>query len=141
MTTYVLEMRSTAQWSDVRYREYTTSAKKAELFQRVPKIQFTDSGHGIVPCVREHHGRREPRNMLLQEHVVDSIKEMTKQKPAIAALPAPAGVEVTVHDIARIIEPGASGYTREYRYAVELAEELRSAFTILAKPAQRGHGS
>ena len=33
---------------DVRYRAYTTSAKKAEAFNRIPRIQFTDSGHGIV---------------------------------------------------------------------------------------------
>jgi hypothetical protein len=76
MTTYVLEMRSTAQWSDVRYRAYTTSKKKADIFLRVPKIQFTDSGHGIVPHVREHKGKREPRNMILRDHVVDSIKSM-----------------------------------------------------------------
>lgn len=76
MTTYVLEMRSTAQWADVRYREYTTSKTKADMFQRVPKIQFTDSGHGIVPHVREHHGRRLPKNMILRDHVVDSIKAM-----------------------------------------------------------------
>jgi hypothetical protein len=79
MTTFVLEMRSTANWNDVRYREYTTSEKKAELFKKVPKIQFTDSGHGIVPAVREHSkGRpREPRNMVLQDHVVDALKAMS----------------------------------------------------------------
>lgn len=74
MTTYVLEMRSTANWSDVRYREYTTSAKKAEIFKDVPKIQFTDSGHGIVPAVREHiKGPRAPRNMMLSDHVQSYI--------------------------------------------------------------------
>lgn len=76
MTTYVLEMRSTADWQDCRYREYTTSAKKAETFKGVPKIQFTDSGHGIVPHVRElpMGARREPRNMLLYDHVRSHIK-------------------------------------------------------------------
>lgn len=73
MTTYVLEMRSTANWQDVRYREYTTSAKKAEIFKDVPRISFTDSGHGIVPHVREHCGHREPRNLLLADHVRDYI--------------------------------------------------------------------
>lgn len=81
MTTYCLEMRSTADWQDCRYREYTTSARKAELFKSVPKIQFTDSGHGIVPHVREHSGRREPRNMILQDHVVDAIKSLHKTGP------------------------------------------------------------
>jgi hypothetical protein len=78
MTIFCLEMRSTANWQDVRYREYTTSKKKADLFKRVPRISFTDSGHGIVPHVREHSGRREPRNMLLQDHVVDSIVALNK---------------------------------------------------------------
>lgn len=78
MTTYVLEMRSTANWQDVRYREYTTSAKKAKLFETVPKIKFTDSGHGIVPHVKEHRGRREPRNMVLADHVRDHIIAMSK---------------------------------------------------------------
>lgn len=73
MTTYVLEMRSTANWQDIRYREYTSSKRKAELFKTVPRISFTDSGHGIVPHVREHRGRREPRNMILQDHVLDHI--------------------------------------------------------------------
>ena len=45
---------------DVRHREYTTSAKKAQLFGQIPKIQFTDSGHGIVFAASEHRGRREP---------------------------------------------------------------------------------
>jgi hypothetical protein len=64
-------MRSTQNWEDVRYREYTTSVRKAELFKTIPKIKFTDSGHGIVPVVNEHRGTRLPRNMILQDHVVD----------------------------------------------------------------------
>lgn len=45
---------------DVRHREYTTSRKKAELFDQIPKIQFTDSGHGIVFAAVEHRGPRKP---------------------------------------------------------------------------------
>lgn len=91
MTIYCLEMRSTADWQDVRYREYTTSAKKADLFKNVPKIQFTDSGHGIVPHVREHRGHREPRNMILQDHVLDHIISKTrapqpKRRPTLELL-------------------------------------------------------
>jgi hypothetical protein len=89
MTTYVLEMRSTANWQDVRYREYTTSAKKAEIFKGVPKIQFTDSGHGIVPHVREKvKGPREPRNMMLGDHVQDYIKAVGRQvRPKMPPIP------------------------------------------------------
>lgn len=99
MTTYCLEMRSTANWQDVRYREYTTSAKKAELFKQVPKVQFTDSGHGIVPHVKEHRGRREPRNMILQDHVVSSIVGINLQQTKERALPKVHGdvIEALTH--------------------------------------------
>jgi len=79
MTVFCLEMRSTADWQDIRYREYTTSAKKADLFKSVPKVKFTDSGHGIVPVVNEHHGKKLPRNMILQDHVVDAIKRLNSK--------------------------------------------------------------
>jgi hypothetical protein len=46
-------MRSNADWSDVRYRCYTQSVKKAEQFKKIKRVQFTDSGHGIVPVVTE----------------------------------------------------------------------------------------
>ena len=45
---------------DVRHREYTSSRKRAEMFKRIPRIQFTDSGHGIVFHAVEHRGRRKP---------------------------------------------------------------------------------
>lgn len=73
MPTYCLEMRSTADWQDVRYREYTCSKKKADLFKQVPKIRFTDTAHHIIPVVKEHSGRREPRNAMLADHVQSSI--------------------------------------------------------------------
>jgi hypothetical protein len=76
MTTFCLEMRSTADWQDVRYREYTSSKRKADLFKQVPKIRFTDTAHHIIPVVKEHRGRREPRNMMLQDHVLAAIIEL-----------------------------------------------------------------
>lgn len=69
MTMFCLEMRSTQDWDDVRYRAYTTQEARAERFKRVPRIDFTDSGHGIVPVVREHTGRRLPCIWILQDHV------------------------------------------------------------------------
>jgi len=54
---------------DVRYRVYTTSKKKAEAFDKIPKIQFTDSGHGIVFCTREHKGHREKTISVLRDYV------------------------------------------------------------------------
>lgn len=74
MPVYCLEMRSTANWDDVRYREYTTSARKAKAFEAVPKIQFTDSGHGIVPVVKDHRGRKAKPISDLRQHIIDSLK-------------------------------------------------------------------
>ena len=50
MTTWLLEAYGTDSryGPDVRYRAYTTSQKRAEVFSSIPRIQFTDSGHGIV---------------------------------------------------------------------------------------------
>jgi hypothetical protein len=45
----------------VRYRTYTTSTKTARLFDRIPRIDFTDSGHGIVFGAHEHRGKRKPQ--------------------------------------------------------------------------------
>lgn len=73
MPVYCLEMRSTADWQDVRYRSYTTSIRKAEAFRQVPRIQFTDSGHGIIPVVREHQGRRDPLIRTLADHVAGRL--------------------------------------------------------------------
>ena len=42
------------RYDDIRYREYTASERKANLFRLIPKIQFTDSGHGIVFSSRPH---------------------------------------------------------------------------------------
>lgn len=55
---YCLEMRSTENWNDVRYREYTSSMRRAEAFRLVPKVRFTDSGHGVVPSVGECRSRK-----------------------------------------------------------------------------------
>lgn len=59
MTIYKLEMRNTERWDDVRYRDYTSSEARKKRFEKVPKIQFTDSGHGMVPSVTEVRSRRK----------------------------------------------------------------------------------
>jgi hypothetical protein len=74
MPVYCLEMRSTANWDDVRYREYTTSVRKAEAFKKVPKIPFSDSGHGIIPVVKDHTGRKDKPITALREHVTSNLK-------------------------------------------------------------------
>lgn len=133
MTIYVLELRSTADYKDCRYREYTTSKRKADLFAKVPKISFTDSGHGIVPYVREHSGRREPRNMILQDHVVDSIKAMTQ--PALPAKRLSARQQASVEEVADFL-----GHCDALRIAgsanddeSELAHALLAKYDIFEK--------
>lgn len=72
---YELEAYSTANYLDVRYRAYTTSKKKAEAFEKIPKIQFTDSGHGIIFTALEVKRRREEVRTL-SEYVNNSLKEL-----------------------------------------------------------------
>lgn len=67
---YMLEMRSTENWMDVRYRAYTTSEKKAEAFKtKVTKIKFTDSGHGVVTVVTEVRSKHLPLIHAVSDHV------------------------------------------------------------------------
>lgn len=73
---YELEAYSTANYLDVRYRAYTTSRKKAEAFEKIPKIQFTDSGHGIVFTALEVKKRREEVKTLF-EYVNSSLKGLS----------------------------------------------------------------
>ena len=61
---------------DVRYRQYTSSKKKADAFNKIPKIQFTDSGHGIVFHAHETSGKRKPTISLLRDYVEKNLKEM-----------------------------------------------------------------
>ena len=60
--------------TDVRYRDYTASKKRADGFSKIPKIQFTDSGHGIVFSVREHRGKRKPIIHELSMYVYEHLK-------------------------------------------------------------------
>lgn len=83
MTVWLLEAYGTDRRysDDVRYRAYTTSARKAELFDRIPRIQFTDSGHGIVFRSAPHHGRRQPLRHGLADYVreqMDALKQAEK---------------------------------------------------------------
>jgi len=77
--TYELEAYNTdcRYQDDVRYRAYTTSKQKAEAFNKIPKIQFTDSGHGIVFCSRELRGKRKSTIYVLSNYVA---KYLTPRK-------------------------------------------------------------
>lgn len=45
---------------EARWRQYTQNPHTADLWVRIPKIQFSDSGHGIVFTATVHSGRRKP---------------------------------------------------------------------------------
>lgn len=99
MTTWLLEAFNTDRSypDDVRYRGYTTSRRKAEAFGRVPKIQFTDSGHGIV------------------FHAVE-LARGTKRLPAISGLSDYLDEHLRVEKPAR----GSAGLTLEQKAAAIL---------------------
>jgi len=64
------------RYDDVRYRSYTSSQKRAELFKQIPKIQFGDSGHGIVFSAREHKGKRKPTVTNLGYYVNEQLAKL-----------------------------------------------------------------
>lgn len=66
--------------NDVRYRKYTTSKKLAEYFNKIPKIQFTDSGHGIVFTSHEHKGHKLPECTELFQYVYTELKKININK-------------------------------------------------------------
>lgn len=61
--------------TDVRYRGYTASPTFAEAFGKVPKIQFTDSGHGIYFMAWPHKvgSPKKPRRSELRDYVRDHV--------------------------------------------------------------------
>lgn len=80
MTTWILKGFNTDSRypDDVRYRAYTSSKRKAEAFNQIPKIQFTDSGHGVVFCateVKPGTRRLEPR-YALDEYVREHLERI-----------------------------------------------------------------
>lgn len=62
--------------ASVRHREYTTSARKAEQWNEIERIDFTDSGHGIVFSATPHRGPRAPERRGLRDHVERELKRL-----------------------------------------------------------------
>lgn len=77
MSTWMLEAYGTDSryGDDVRHRSYTRSRKKAEAFARIPRIQFTDSGHGIVFRAEElaRGTRRLPVRYGLSDYIAEHL--------------------------------------------------------------------
>lgn len=87
MSVWLLEAYATDSryGADVRYRAYTTSRKKAEAFARIPRIQFSDSGHGIVFHATEWP--RRAKRLELRYGLSDYVDEHLR--PAASVLVAP----------------------------------------------------
>lgn len=68
-----------------RSREYTRSATLARMWEEIPRIQFTDSGHGIVFSARElaPRTRRKPtirRMRHAEEHLARMRRERARRR-------------------------------------------------------------
>lgn len=67
----------------VRHRSYTTSKRTADLFARIPRIDFTDSGHGVVFHARvvgyNERPRRKPTRHM--DYVDDQLRRLRKEAP------------------------------------------------------------
>jgi hypothetical protein len=66
--------------NDIRWREYTTSKRKADRFDKIRKIQFSDSGHGIVFSAQEHHGPRRQKVTVLYEYVSKEMARLAREE-------------------------------------------------------------
>jgi len=60
---------------DDRVREYTSSKQLADLWKQIRRIQFTDSGHGIVFGAKPHTGKRKPTRRRT-EHVQQELARL-----------------------------------------------------------------
>jgi hypothetical protein len=85
MSTWLLEAYGTDSryGDDVRFRAYTTSRKQAEAFNAIPRIQFTDSGHGIVFSAIELAPRtpRKPKRYELSGYVREHMRALLQSEP------------------------------------------------------------
>lgn len=57
---WMLVAYNTENSADVRFRVYTRSWFRMSVFEKIPKIQFSDSGHGVVFVAREVPDRTYP---------------------------------------------------------------------------------
>ena len=63
---------------EARSREYTTSRRTADLWNLIPRIDFTDSGHGIVFQARPHRGARKP-TIRRMDHATEHLARLRKE--------------------------------------------------------------
>ena len=79
MSTWELTAFSTEERGEcaVRHRVFTVSEVKARAWRRIPRIQFTDSGHGIVFAARRVTSRAGlPEKRAQQAHVDEHLPDL-----------------------------------------------------------------
>jgi hypothetical protein len=62
-----------------RVREYTSSEREAARWGYIKRVQFSDSGHGIVFGAERHHGKRLPVRPRT-EHVINEIQRIKAEE-------------------------------------------------------------
>jgi len=60
----------------IRHRVYTQSEITAEAWRRIPRIDFTDSGHGIAFTSYAHNGKRKLEKLDLYRHVDEHLPRL-----------------------------------------------------------------
>ena len=65
---------------DVRWRRYTTSEKLAEQWGKIRRIQFSDSGHGIVFSARELAPGAKRKKVVYPYHEDHADRELKRIK-------------------------------------------------------------
>lgn len=74
MQLWMLVAYNTENSLDARYRIYSRSASRAAAFGKIPKIQFSDSGHGIV-----FNAREVPQKTLPEIYGQNSVRDHVRQ--------------------------------------------------------------
>lgn len=70
---YDTEMR------EARSRRYTTGDLTAEAWERIPRIDFTDSGHGIVFHALEHPRGKKRKPEIQPFQYDDKLREARRE--------------------------------------------------------------
>jgi hypothetical protein len=78
MSVWELEAYDT-ELRQARCREYTTSERMAVAWEEIPRIQFSDSGHGIVFNALPHSGRRKP-TMRRMDHADRELRRLKAER-------------------------------------------------------------
>lgn len=62
--------------NDIRWREYTGSKRRADQFAKIPKLCFTDSGHGIVFMSSKHRGAKLKEIREVTDYVAKKLRRV-----------------------------------------------------------------